>query len=145
VLPSFDDLGTDVLANIFGCLGPMDIMRARLNKKMGEAAKTTIVPPTEFIIYGVRKYNAMTAMTTALPHLQQLSISGLGHGHKYNNGEDPDERRAATRFRYHIPLQQVTQLRDYQSAFEWKISCPFQLPTASKVEDDKVLPTEVGS
>jgi hypothetical protein len=95
VLPSFDDLGTDVLANIFGCLGPMDIMRARLNKKMREAAKTTIVPPTEFCIDSVRKYNAMTAMTTAIPNLQQLSISGLGRWHKYDNGEDPDENEAA--------------------------------------------------
>jgi hypothetical protein len=95
VLPSFDDLGTDVLANIFGCLGPMDIMRARLNNKMREAAKTTIVPPTKFIIDGVRKYNAMTAMTTALPHLQQLSIRHVGIGRKFRDGEDPDEEWAA--------------------------------------------------
>jgi len=33
-------------------------------------------------------------MATALPNLQQLSIRGLGSGHKYSDGEDADERRA---------------------------------------------------
>ena len=46
-MPSFDDLSTDEVANIFGYLPPEDIMRARLNKKMREAATKTIVPPTE--------------------------------------------------------------------------------------------------
>jgi hypothetical protein len=79
MMPSFDDLGTDVLANIFGCLPPKDIMRARLNKKMREAAKKTIVPLANFSIDSVDKYNAMAAMTTALPNIQYLSIHNLGH------------------------------------------------------------------
>jgi hypothetical protein len=37
----------------------------------------------------------MTAMTTALPNLQHLSIWDVGHGHKYNDGEDPHEIDAA--------------------------------------------------
>eukprot|EP00984_Skeletonema_dohrnii_P027019 scaffold16447_cov78-Skeletonema_dohrnii-CCMP3373.AAC.1 len=45
---SFDRLGTDALANIFGFLRPEDIMLARLNNKMREAAKKTIVPMTLF-------------------------------------------------------------------------------------------------
>jgi hypothetical protein len=95
MLPSFDDLGTDVVANIFGCLDPVDIMHARLNKKMREAAKKTIVPLDNFSIDSVDKYNAMAAMTTALPNLQQLTISYPGFGYKYIDGEDPDENRAA--------------------------------------------------
>jgi hypothetical protein len=94
MLPSFDDLGTDVLANIFGFLGPMDIMRARQNKKMREAAKKTIVPPTEFRIESVRDYNLTAAMTTALPNLQQLSICYLEPGHKFSDGEDPYDDEA---------------------------------------------------
>eukprot|EP00984_Skeletonema_dohrnii_P035138 scaffold34620_cov149-Skeletonema_dohrnii-CCMP3373.AAC.3 len=92
---SFDRLGTDELANIFGFLRPEDIMLARLNKKMREAAKKTIVPMTDFRVRNVRKYNAMRAMTTALPNLQQIQIRYLGGGHKYSDGEDPEENRAA--------------------------------------------------
>jgi len=93
--PSFERLGTDELANVFGFLRPEDIMRARLNKKMREAAKTTIVPMTEFEVDSVDKYNAMAAMTTALPNLQQISIGsmlgfGVGYGcHAFRHGEDP--------------------------------------------------------
>lgn len=41
---TIDRLGTDELAHIFGFLSPIDIMNARLNNKMIEAAKKTIVP-----------------------------------------------------------------------------------------------------
>eukprot|EP00984_Skeletonema_dohrnii_P028771 scaffold18884_cov72-Skeletonema_dohrnii-CCMP3373.AAC.1 len=106
---SFDRLGTDELANIFGFLRPEDIMLARLNNKMREAAKKTIVPMTRFRVRGVRKFNAMAAMSTALPHLQQIEISYLNEGHKYSDGrhyldrehtyysdgEDPEEDRSA--------------------------------------------------
>mmetsp|Transcript_25753 Transcript_25753/g.43680 ORF Transcript_25753/g.43680 Transcript_25753/m.43680 type:complete len:420 (+) Transcript_25753:95-1354(+) len=92
---SFDRLGTDALANIFGFLLPEDIMLARLNKKMREAAKKTIVPLTDFVVDSVRKYNALVAMSTALPNLQQISVHGLDGGHKYSDGEDPNEGRAA--------------------------------------------------
>ena len=85
---SLERLGTDELANIFGFLPPKDIMWARLNKRMVEAAKKTIVPITDFRVDSVRKYNALVAMSTALPNLQQIS---LGHhrnlyGHKYSDG-----------------------------------------------------------
>ena len=91
-MPSFDDLGTDELAHIFGFLAPEDIVRARLNNKMREAAKITIVPLTNFIVNSVVKYNAMAAMTRALPNLQQITLrNGLGRGHKYSDGEDADE------------------------------------------------------
>jgi len=66
-------LGTDELANIFGSLRPKDIMRARLNKKVKEAAtQTTIVPVAETI-----ENNAMATMTTALPNFQQISLHDL--------------------------------------------------------------------
>eukprot|EP00985_Skeletonema_marinoi_P017195 scaffold9363_cov75-Skeletonema_marinoi.AAC.2 len=73
---SFDRLGTDALANIFGFLLPEDIMLARLNKKMREAAKKTIVPLTDFVV-------------------DSISVRGLDRGHKYSDGDDPDEGRAA--------------------------------------------------
>ena len=91
VAGSIDDLSTDELANIFGYLSPEDIMRARLNNKMREAATKTIVPPTDFVVDNVKKYNAMAAMATALPNLQMITIFGLGDGHKWSDGEDPDD------------------------------------------------------
>eukprot|EP00985_Skeletonema_marinoi_P017198 scaffold9363_cov75-Skeletonema_marinoi.AAC.5 len=92
---AIDRLGTDALANIFGFLGPEDIMRARLNNKMREAAKKTCVPKTAFNVRSVRKFNAMAAMSTALPNLQQIGIFHLDREHKYSDGEDPEERMAA--------------------------------------------------
>eukprot|EP00985_Skeletonema_marinoi_P017196 scaffold9363_cov75-Skeletonema_marinoi.AAC.3 len=92
---SFGRLGADALANIFGFLRPEDIMLARLNKKMREAAKKTCVPMTRFRVDSVRKFNALVAMSTALPHLQQIQIDYLGREHNYRDGEDRDERRAA--------------------------------------------------
>jgi hypothetical protein len=103
-------LGTDELALIFGYLIPEDIMRARVCRKMREAATITIVPVIDFefdhmtgfyifrifCVNSVGKYNAMAAMTTVLPNLQQVSLGYLGRGrHKYSDGEDPDEDRAA--------------------------------------------------
>jgi len=37
----------------------------------------------------------MAAMASALPNLQQISVRGLDSGHKYSDGEDADEGRAA--------------------------------------------------
>jgi len=92
---SMNFLSSDVLANIFAFLPPKDIMRARLNKKMREAAMKTIVPMTDFAVDSVIKYDAMAAVTTALPNLQQITIARLDIGHKYRDGEDPDEEMAA--------------------------------------------------
>jgi len=94
---AFERLGTDEIAFIFGFLPPHDIMPARLNKKTRDAAKTTIVPMSQFLVNSVDEYNynAMDVMTIALPNLQQIEIGYLGSGHKYIDGEDPDERMAA--------------------------------------------------
>jgi hypothetical protein len=105
---SFDDL-SDVLPNILGFLSLQDIMcNRRINKKTREAVTNTIVPLTEFCVYSVEnyvtmglpnlqqiRYNAMRVMTTVLPNLQQITIGYLGHGHKFSDGEDPDEEYAA--------------------------------------------------
>jgi hypothetical protein len=102
---SFDGLSVDVLANILGFLQLKDIMcKRRLNKKTLEAVKKTIVPPTDFRVSGMNEYNAMVVMTRAMPNLQQikltvfgykLTLTTLGNRHKYNDGEDPDERQAS--------------------------------------------------
>ena len=76
-LASIESLSGDVLANIFGFLRPVDTMRVRLNRKMREATKITIVPPTDFRVDSVDKYNAMNAMTRALPNLQQITLCCL--------------------------------------------------------------------
>jgi hypothetical protein len=91
------DLSVDVLADIFGYLdGPKDIMRKRrVNKRWKEAATKTVVPPTEFCVNSVENYNAMNVMTRALPTLQQITLRRLGYRHKWSDGGDPDERRAA--------------------------------------------------
>jgi len=103
---SAENMGIDAAATvIFSFLPYGDIIRLRqVCTTWQDAAKKTIVPLTEFEVNGVgshnainivRKYNAMKVMSTAVPNLQQLSICGLGHGHKYIDGEDPDEERAA--------------------------------------------------
>jgi hypothetical protein len=92
-IPSFDDLGTDEVANIFGFLPPEDIMRARVCRKMrDEVAKKTIVPMTDFVVNNLETYNAMTAMTTALPNLQQITLRSLDYCslYRYVDGDDPD-------------------------------------------------------
>eukprot|EP00985_Skeletonema_marinoi_P010168 scaffold4795_cov191-Skeletonema_marinoi.AAC.6 len=91
-----EQLSVDEVAIIFGYLLHQDIMRARVCKTWREAAKKAIVPPSDFVVDGVRSYNAMRVMSTALPNIQQLSIYDLGHGLDiFTNGEDPDEERAA--------------------------------------------------
>ncbi|KAK1746878.1 hypothetical protein QTG54_002222 [Skeletonema marinoi] len=86
-------LGTDEVAIIFGFLSPYDIMRARVCKTWRDAAKKTVVPPSdEYVeIHDPRSYNAVRVMSTALPNLEQLMISKLGSGHVYSDGDDPEE------------------------------------------------------
>eukprot|EP00984_Skeletonema_dohrnii_P022727 scaffold11824_cov78-Skeletonema_dohrnii-CCMP3373.AAC.1 len=88
-------LSADEVAIIVSFLSDADIMRARVCTTWRDAAKKTIVPPSDFVVDSVRSYNAMRVMATALPNIQQLSISDLCHGHKYIDGEDPDEEIAA--------------------------------------------------
>ncbi|KAK1736279.1 hypothetical protein QTG54_012879 [Skeletonema marinoi] len=86
------DISTDELAIIFGCLGPDDIMRARCCKKWSEAAKRTIVPLTEFVVNSENRYNAMEAMTRALPNLQKITLRKLESTQiRYLDGEDADD------------------------------------------------------
>jgi hypothetical protein len=93
---TFDDLSADLRANIFSFLPPKDIMRSRrINKTTSEAVKKTVVPLQGFRVGNMMTYNAMVVMTRAMPNLQQITLHGLGRGHKYNDGEDPDERCAA--------------------------------------------------
>ncbi len=100
-LASIESLSVDVLASIFGFLIPAEILHARLNKRMREAAKITIVPPTyELIVDSAGKCNAMSVMATALPNLQKITLGYLGDEHKYVDGEDPDEEEAVRTARY---------------------------------------------
>ena len=88
-------LGTDEIAWLLSFLPLKEIMPKRLvNKIWREAAKKTTVPPTAFRV-NLQRYNAINVMTRALPNLQQINIGHLGYEQKYNEGEDPDERRAA--------------------------------------------------
>jgi len=87
-----------VVEHIFGYLPPEDIMRSRrVCKRWKDAAKNTIVPiPTNrFEVDTVMKYSAMTAMSTAMPNLAQISIRPLEHRIRYSNGEEPNQSLAA--------------------------------------------------
>jgi hypothetical protein len=84
-----------VLANILGFLLIKDIMRSRrINKKSMEAVRNTVVPPTDFLVDTVKKYNVMAVMTRAMPNLQQITICGFGGRDKWSEGEDPNEHYA---------------------------------------------------
>ena len=94
---TFDALSVDELALIFEYLSPENIMCARLNRKMRSAATKTVVPinsDRNFCIDSVKKYNAVAAMTTALPNFQQIEIRNFkpynGLHHKFIDGDDPN-------------------------------------------------------
>ena len=118
--PTINGMSNNITAKILGFLGYKDIMRSRICcKKFRDAARNTIVPwvdderkrsysysysnslprsywETRFCVSSVQKHKAMVAISSALPNLQQIIISNIGYtGHKYSDGEDPDERRAA--------------------------------------------------
>jgi hypothetical protein len=92
-LASFDDLGVDVLANIYGFLPIENIMCSRrINKKSVEAVKKTIVPITVccFCVESVEDYEDMRVMTRVIPNLQQIELRSFrDDGHKWSDGEDP--------------------------------------------------------
>ena len=90
-----EEVGTDEVSIIFSFLPRNNILRARVCKTWRDAAKKNLVPPSQFVVYGIRSHNALRVMSTALPNLQQLSIYDLGQGHKFRDGEDPDEEMAA--------------------------------------------------
>ena len=65
-----------------------------LNKKSADAVKMTIVPLGDFRVNSMIKYHALGVMAEVMPNLQQITLNSLGYNHKYNDGEDPDERRS---------------------------------------------------
>ncbi len=85
------ELGTDEVACILSFL-PLTVIMClrRVNMTWNEAAKET-VPSTGFIVKNVTDYNAMRVMTTVLPNLQQIKMGYLESGHKWSDGEDPEE------------------------------------------------------
>ena len=101
-------LSVDEVAIIFSFLPPKDIMRARICSTWRDAAKKTTVPLCDFAVDGMRSYNLMRVMTTALPNLQQIWIKCLYECHqKYHDGEDPDDEEAeetADYFAYDIDI-----------------------------------------
>jgi hypothetical protein len=102
---SLNDLSVDELATIFGFLPPKQIMRMRrVSKRWGEAVKKSSVPRVDFVVQDVPSYNAMNAMTGALPNLEKMTLSRLGWQqdergvfvrHKFVDGDDPDEKVAS--------------------------------------------------
>jgi hypothetical protein len=133
---SIESLSGDVLANILGFLLPRDIMNARVNNKMREAAKITIVPPTEFIVNSAGKCNAMNVMATALPNLQKITLDYFGNEHKYVDGEDPDEDLAVKTANYAAHdielISNFTKLRElkieYGKLLNGRYPCFFNFP-----------------
>jgi hypothetical protein len=89
-------LSVDEVANALSFLTLGEIMPLRrVNMTWKDAAKKTIAPATDFLVNNERRYNAMNVMARVLPNLQQIELCALGEGHKYNDGEDPDEEEAA--------------------------------------------------
>ena len=77
-LGSFDNLSVDELADVLAFLPVENIFRLRrLNKKTREAVKITTVPFSYFWVNSMKKYNAMTVMTTEMPNLQQIMLCDL--------------------------------------------------------------------
>ena len=106
VAVSAGDLSIDVLADIFGFLDVEDIMqKRRVCKKWKEAVKMTIVPLGDFGVNSLNGYNAMRMMTTEMPNLQRIWLSGFRDQHKYVDGEDPNESSmAAAYIAHYTPL-----------------------------------------
>ena len=91
------ELSADEVAHALSFLSLGEIMPLRsVNMTWKDAAKKTIVPPTNFIVNSVKRCNAMSVMARVLPNLQQVTLRGLRcDGIKYSDGEDPDEALAS--------------------------------------------------
>ena len=108
-------LSMDEVAIIFSFLSHHDIMRARVCTAWKEAAKETLVPMTmtPFVVDSMKSYNAMRAMSTALPNLQWIEIIYKEHDDITSGGEESDEEAVfAETVNYHCltKLHQTTQL-----------------------------------
>ena len=121
---------SDQLANIFGCLGPKEILPLRgVCTKWNEAVKNTIVPLDDFKVSNEKSYNVMRTMSSAMPNLQQLELGYLPSSYdfatsystykKYADGEDPDEEQA--RFGDVITLD-IDMLSNFTKLRELKLS-----------------------
>ena len=82
----------DELAGVFAFLRPEELMICVrcVCKRWKEVAREMIVS-TEFAVDSVGKYNLMRLMARDLPNLQQIKIDRLGSGHKWIDGEDPED------------------------------------------------------
>ncbi len=91
------ELSADEVAHALSFLCLREIMPLRsVNMTWKDAAKKTIVPPTNFIVNSVQRCNAMSVMARVLPNLQQVTLRPLRCGGiEYSDGEDPDEEEAA--------------------------------------------------
>ena len=70
-----EELGTDEVAIIFSFLSHQDIMRARVCRAWRQAAKKAIVH-SRFVFKSnsLKSYNAMRAMSIALPNFQRMKV-----------------------------------------------------------------------
>ena len=87
-------LSTDEVAIIFSFLSHQDIMRARVCRAWRQAARKTLVPMSQFVVdsNSLKSYNAMRAMSTALPSLQWIKIDFVDFQILYSDEEsDNDE------------------------------------------------------
>ena len=126
---SVGDLSTDVLANVFRFLGPKEIMqKRRVSKKWTEAVKMTIVPLTDFRVDSVENYNAMRVMTRAMPNLQQITLTTLGRGHYYVDGEDPEGLALISNF----SKLQILEIRTY-AGLNGRYPALFNFPLLQKL------------
>ena len=137
---SFDLLSTDEIALIFGYLTAQNIMCARLNRKMRDASIKTIVPIIRndkfwggFVVHNERKYNALAAMATALPNLQQIYIPS--NGPSYNDGEEPYPTHAAEianierkNIEVLSSFRMLNELRIWQAPLNGRYPCLFNFP-----------------
>jgi hypothetical protein len=136
----FDDLGVDVVANIL-CFFPLQniMMLRRTNTKLREAAKRSM-PSDDFCVGGVEEYNAMGVLTRVLPNLQQITLFGLGRGHQWSDGEDPDEEwaaRYANQTSYDIEIisnfSKLRELELYNAGLNGRYPVLFNFPLLQKL------------
>ena len=123
-------LSVDEVAIVFSFLPPTDILRARACTTWKDAAKKTTIP-CPLRVFDESSYNLMKVMATVLPNLQQLLIDDLDDlddeddededGHKFSDGEDPDEEIAEETADYHTydinVISNFSKLKDLRLSF----------------------------
>eukprot|EP00984_Skeletonema_dohrnii_P019759 scaffold9511_cov182-Skeletonema_dohrnii-CCMP3373.AAC.16 len=152
--PTIHGMSNSLTATILGFLGYKDIMRSRICcKKFRDAARSTIVPwadgesydsivmETQFRVDSVKKHKAMVAMSTALPNLQQIRLYDIGTKHKYCDGKDPDEGKAASTDDWTThdiqTISKFTKLRSltiFESPLNGRYPVLFKFPLLQKLE-----------